>query len=93
MATALQVITAALRKIRILRAGEVASAEDAEDCLYALNAMLDTWSAENLMIYALTENTKALTEGDPDYTIGSAGDIDTTRPDWVDATMIHTWNR
>lgn len=85
MANAQDVITAALKKLKVLRSGEVPSAEDAEDCLTALNVMLDAWSHEGLMIYALTEDSKALTEGDPDYTIGTGGDIATARPDEVEA--------
>src|SRR3990172_443967 len=81
--TALDIIKGAMGNIRTLGAGETPSAEDAEVCLTALNNMLDTWSSEGLMIYALSTDQKALTIGKRDYTIGSGGDIDSIRPDSI----------
>lgn len=84
MPTAQAVINSALKKIRALRSGESPAAEDAEDCLAALNAMLDTWSSEGLTIFAVTTDTKALTAGDDQYSIGTSADIDTARPTSVE---------
>lgn len=50
MATALEVITRALRKVRAYGAGETVSAEDAEDCLTALNDMLAGWAINGIDI-------------------------------------------
>lgn len=43
MATALDIVHRALKKAAILPRGEVASAEDASDCLNSLNDMMHGW--------------------------------------------------
>lgn len=84
MATVLDVIKAAMRKIKVLRAGETPSSEDADDVMAALNTMLEAWASEVGPVYSFTTNQKALTAGDGQYTMGSGGDIDTTWPDAID---------
>ncbi len=81
MATALDLIKRAMRLTRALGVGETPTAAEVTDCLAALNAMLDGWRLERLLIYGITEDTKTLTAGDGSYTIGSSGDINTTRPE------------
>lgn len=83
--TAGEIIAAALRHLRVIRAGEALAAEDAEDALYALNSMLDVWNLSGTRIYARTTTGFALTALDPTYTIGSGGDFDTTRPADINA--------
>jgi hypothetical protein len=48
--------------------------------LSALNAMLDSWSIEGLMVPNLLQESKALTTSVGSYTIGSGGSFNTTRP-------------
>lgn len=84
MATVLDIIKSAMELIRVLPAGEVPSGEDSDYCLKKYNSMLDTFSAEIEPIYDFVIDQKALTEGDGEYTIGSGGDIDTTRPAKID---------
>jgi hypothetical protein len=48
MATALEVITRALRRLKVYAAGEEVGAEDAEDCLTALNDMLSGWAINGI---------------------------------------------
>lgn len=81
MATALDLIKRAMRLTRALGIGETPSAAESTDCLEALNAMLDGWRLDRLLIFGITEDTKTLTIGDGSYTIGSSGDINTTRPE------------
>jgi hypothetical protein len=50
MATALEVITRALRRLKVYAAGEEIGSEDAEDCLTALNDMLFGWSINGIDI-------------------------------------------
>jgi len=50
--TALDHISAALRVLRVKAAGEVPSADEAQDSLSALNAMLGQWQIEPGMLYA-----------------------------------------
>lgn len=62
------------------------TAEDASDSLVTLNQMVDTWSAEGSTIYARSTDTKVMT-GASSYTMGTGGDISTTRPVFItDAT-------
>jgi hypothetical protein len=46
--TALEVITRALRKLRVYAAGENITAADTEDCLEMLNLMLSGWSIDGI---------------------------------------------
>lgn len=78
--TALDLITTALRKVGALAAGESLESSEASDGLAELNRMLDSWSNENLMIYAVVEEEFALTASKASYTMGSSGDFNTTRP-------------
>lgn len=48
--------------------------------LRKMNTMLDAWSIERLMCYAILQESFALTVDDGTYTIGSGGDFNTTRP-------------
>lgn len=48
MATALDIITRALRKIRVLASGESPTSEEADDCLNALNDMLVGWAINGI---------------------------------------------
>ena len=73
-------ITRSMRALQALGGGEVPSATEANDGLTALNAMLDSWSNENLTAYAVLENSFVLSPGTNSYTIGSGGVINVTRP-------------
>ena len=80
MSTARDLVSAALRKIGALGAGETATAEAATDGLSELNRMLGSWSNEGLLIHAITqESPQTLTAGDSTVTMGNSGDI-TSRP-------------
>ena len=87
MTTAAQVITRAAQAIRYLARGEVLSAQDANDGLTAFNAMLDSWSNENLWSYVVLERSFTLTVGSASYTIGSGGVLNVTRP--LDITQAY----
>lgn len=69
MATALEVITAALKEINVLASGETASGDDATDGLAALNRLRDQWAAERLMIYPLGRTTLVLSNA-TSYPVG-----------------------
>lgn len=80
MATAQTLIDRALRLCGALASGESPSAQETADSLIALNSMVDSWQTDRLAIYAVQDVTKTLTVSDGSYTIGSSGDINTTRP-------------
>lgn len=89
--TVLDIISSALRKIRVLGAGETPSSEDAEDCMIALNEMLDTWGSEIGPLHVFSTDTHTLTAGTGSYTIGLNGDINTTRP--IDVNVLGSFTR
>lgn len=78
--TARQIITASLRKLGVIASGETPGSEDLQDGLSALQGLIDSWSAIDLLSYVETKETFTLTPGKQEYTIGSSGDFDTGRP-------------
>jgi hypothetical protein len=78
--TAQQLIEGAMRLIDQLKPGYSASATDLATSLDALNQMLAAWSAEGLMLYAIAEDSVAVTPGTTYYTWGTGGNINTARP-------------
>lgn len=80
MATAQTIIDRALRLIGAIASGESSTTDEGTDALTALNALIDSWRNDRLMVYALSESTLTLVASDGSYTIGAAGDIVATRP-------------
>lgn len=80
MTTANDLITKALKLNGKLGQGQTLSSYDADDCLGSLNAMLDSWWNERLLVPQILRETFTLVADDDDYTIGSGGQIATTRP-------------
>lgn len=76
----LDVITAALIKLRVHRAGADVPPEDAQDAADELRRLLGTWQVEGSLVYRVQEQICPLTPGKATYTIGPGGDIDTPRP-------------
>ncbi len=79
MTTARTIIKKALQKIGALVKNEEPSADEANDGLDALNAMVDSWSNDPLNIYARGWETFPLTSS-ASYTIGVSGVFNTARP-------------
>ena len=79
---ALQTITDAMKRAGIIDPDEPLSNAEAESNRGRLNDMLDFWSIKRLTVQARSEDSKVLTIGDGDYTIGESGspNIDTVRP-------------
>jgi len=73
MATALDIITDALRRIGVLAEGEVPSAAQAADALSDLNGLIDQHAAERLMIYTTTRTPFDITANEPEYQFGLTG--------------------
>lgn len=68
-----QLIFRALRDIGCLRPGGGASTDTLNECLTALNEMIDSWLLDRLMVYAIVANAYTLTAGVQQYTIGPSG--------------------
>lgn len=82
--TARNLITRALRRIGIVGAGQTASSEDASDGLDLLNAMLDSFATERLLVPCIERTTWSLVSGTASYTVGAGGDVDIVRPVFVE---------
>lgn len=80
MTTALDMISAALKKLGVFASGETIDAASAADSLKALNDMLDSWSNEALACFAIQEQSVTLVAGKSSYTIGPGGDVNGIRP-------------
>lgn len=83
MTTALDICNGALKKLGVLAAGEVLSADDAGDALIALNGLLDQWASERLQIYTVTRTTFTITASTQNYSVGSGSTVNVVRPVYV----------
>lgn len=75
--TVLDLITRAMRLLGALNIGDAPTAAESQDALLALNAMVDAWATEKLMLYTRARNLYSLVAGQQVYQIGPAG------PDWI----------
>ena len=80
MTAVIDVIASSLRIIGSASLGETIGAAKLANGLSAMNQMLGGWSAQPNSLYFVTEDTHTLVASTGSYTIGSGGDIDTTRP-------------
>jgi len=78
--TAKKIIKSALRRIKVIQAGEEPTASEFTDALEYLNDLLADLSIETLFVPYVTNETFNLTQGKQSYTIGSGGDFNTGRP-------------
>ena len=92
MPTAQQILTRSAKAIGYLGRTEVLTAQDANDGLDALNSLVQSWAGENLMSYANQTITHTLVPNTSSYSIGSGGDINTTRPDNITQAWIRDDN-
>lgn len=88
MATALQMITRSMRLARVLRKGESPDDDEAADGIYALNAMLDSWKIERLMVYQIVQGSYTWPASTSSRTIGSGGNFSATRPDRLESAFV-----
>jgi hypothetical protein len=70
MATPFDIITGSLKDIGALEAGEVPTADAAQDALSMLNLIVDQWSNENMMVFNIQEIIWNVIPGQVQYTIG-----------------------
>jgi hypothetical protein len=80
--TALELVVRAYKALTVVGASSATSptTEQRNDGLTALNALLDSWSNENLACYQVRENSFALSIGTSSYTVGSGGTVNIARP-------------
>lgn len=88
MATAGDLVKRSLRLISVLTRGETMSAEDGAEGLEALNTLVHSWYADDLLVSSLTRESVTLTQGKSSYTIGDGADLDTTRPMAIETIVL-----
>ena len=71
MPTPFDIISGSLKDIGALEAGEVPTADAAQDALFMLNSMIDQWSNEDMMVFNITEIIFNVVPGQVQYTIGN----------------------
>ena len=69
--TPLDLIKGSLRTLGALGAGETPDADTANEAFSMLNDMLDQWSTQKMMLFAVQEVIHELTTNQTAYTIGS----------------------
>lgn len=84
MATANSMIKRAMRLSGSIAVGDALDASESADGLEALNAMLDSWSNDQMFVYALALDAITLVPGQAAYTIGPSGATVSPRPVEVD---------
>jgi len=80
MTTARIIVSGALRSLGVVAAQEPLTAVMATDALELLNALIDSYSLERLIIYHTPATVLPLTPGVGSYTWGSGGAIASARP-------------
>lgn len=80
MATALDLISQAMRRLGVYQIGEAVSSDEAASGLVSLNQIMDSLANEDLIVYAKTLDTIPLVSNQAVYTIGASGSFTTTRP-------------
>jgi hypothetical protein len=88
MATPFDIITRAMKDIGALAAGEVPTADEAQDGLDLLNDMLAQWSNENMMVYYKTEIIFPCVQNQIQYTIGPGGNVGSTFTGSISGTTL-----
>ncbi len=85
------IILQALKESGVLGVGQVASAEDVNDCFFRLNLMLGQWSKKRWLVYHLVDVAKVGT-GAVSYTVGPTGDFNIPRADKVESAFVRLLN-
>lgn len=80
MSTVATIINRAMRLIGQVGAGETPTTVESADALVSLNALIDAWANDGLMCYANREEQVSMVASQASYTIGTGGDLNTTRP-------------
>jgi hypothetical protein len=78
------ILNPALRMANIIGAEETPTNAEAQDALRTLNRLIDQWAAERLKIPFVTSTTFTLAASTTSFTVGSGGDINITRPAYID---------
>jgi len=75
MTTPFDIISRAMKDIGAVAAGEVPTADEAQDALDMFNDMLAQWSNENMMVFYRTELIFQTVQNTVQYTLGPGGSV------------------
>ena len=75
MTTPFDIVTRAMKDIGALAAGEVPTADEAQDGFDMMNDMCAQWSNENMMVFYKTEIIFPVVQNQTQYTIGPGGQV------------------
>jgi hypothetical protein len=93
MATAQSLIDRAARLVGGVASGESCTLAESTDGLIALNAMLESWQADKLYVYAFVDTAYSLVAGTQSYTVGPAGNFALTpRPPKIEECFVRVSN-
>lgn len=92
MATVQTKVNRILRLMGVLAVGETPSADDSANVLETINAMLDSWRNDKLLVYALKDINVTLINGTATYTIGATGGTADTAPVKVESVFVRQSN-
>lgn len=93
MAKVAELITGAYRLSNIIPGGETLESFQTAEGLRVLNQMLATWSLDRQGVHAITKESFSIVSGTAEYTIGSGGDFDTTRPNRITFAFVRQNNQ
>ena len=72
-----------------MASGESLTTAESADALIALNAMLESWQTEKLVVYALADTAFTMTATDASYTVGPSGNFNLTpRPPKIENCFV-----
>ena len=77
-------IVGAMRLLGVLAEGETPSAETANDALFALRQMIDSWDTERLSVFSTQDQVFSWPSGERTRTLGPTGDFVGLRPVLLD---------
>ena len=77
-------IVGALRLLGVLAEGETPSSETANDALFALQQMIDSWDTERLAVFSTQDQTFLWPSGERERSLGPTGDFVGLRPVLLD---------
>lgn len=90
-ATALDIVTQALKESGVIGVGQTPLAEDVNDSFTRLNWMLSQWAKKRWLVWQLVTLSKIST-GQQFYTVGPGGDFDVVnRPDRIESAFLRQW--
>lgn len=80
----------AYRLLGVLRPGQSTSEDAIDDAFQALNALIDAWKIERLMVFSIAGTPYTLPSSGNTYTMGPAGTLSLTAPVRVEAA---SWSK